>query len=404
MKSLLIIFNKYKTWISLFLLLIVIVYAANLRFQYFVIAKEMPLGPDSETFYQLAHTTPHFYSASFREPVFVFLIKLFLWIFGDKPWVVVLISCVFSILVIPLVYYIGLRAYNSFVGLGSAFIVAITPHVVYGSFRGLRIEVYSFFMLLYMYFLFVNKRFSSATRLIISGILGGFICLLRLEFLSVVFILSGYSLIAEILSRKQDKVAVMKETFLSLSITVLLIIPFLISNQLVYNEPFYGQNSHATFWRNQEFAGQEGYPTIEAVVKKGYTGKRVTVSHYIFGMHTIGEVITRYFKGYFLVFKRYLKFILLDDNVFVLLGIAGFIGMLFSYKRYIVVTFLSAIFPVAFILSVDSPLTRSADIRFILHAYPLFAIANAYCMYMIIYMGIKLAKKFSESKQLPIKQ
>ncbi|MFH1239118.1 MAG: glycosyltransferase family 39 protein [bacterium] len=370
--------SKYKKWINLFILLVILVYASILRFEYFVYFKDLPLEADAQGFFNLAHQPTGFYGAGIREPVIIFLAKIGISIFGDQAWVVRLWSLVFSLLLVLAVYFIGQAIFNEVIGLGAALVTGITPILIQSSTRGLRTEAYAVFLLVFIYFLFVHKKYPLLVRLIITGVTGGILALLRLEAILTCVLLLIYFFLTEGKQVLKEKLYLGGKVILAVFIMTLVVAPFLINNYRAYGDSFYSQNAHATFWRNQEFASQAGFPSIEEVNKNGYAGVPVTTFAYIFKMHTAGEIILRYIQGYVFSVTKYLLFILAEQLWLSFLGLIGLVLLLFSPYRYLSVTFLVALLPVAFILPLNTIGHRGVDIRFILHIYPLFILAMLY--------------------------
>src|SRR5207237_9651971 len=67
------------------------------------------------------------------------------------------------------------------------------------------------------------------------------------------------------------------------------------------NEWMCSNNFHARPYRNQEFKGQPGFPSVTDVRHCSYTGPHITTAQYIFGLHTLNEVIRRVSLGYGLI-------------------------------------------------------------------------------------------------------
>ena len=82
------------------------------------------------------------------------------------------------------------------------------------------------------------------------------------------------------------------------ALTLLLASPYLVYNIREAGEPFPMMDHHAWWWACHEFAGQPGFPTRAQLVAGDYGEDGTTVAGYIFGMHSLPEVVGRYARGY----------------------------------------------------------------------------------------------------------
>ena len=91
---------------------------------------------------------------------------------------------------------------------------------------------------------------------------------------------------------------------LPIGILILVVIsPYLVYSQLEFSDPMYSTNIHATWWRNYEFVilkgtGCNGCPTLEEFSINPYSGETVTSFEYIFGMHSIQDLLNSMFEGF----------------------------------------------------------------------------------------------------------
>lgn len=84
---------------------------------------------------------------------------------------------------------------------------------------------------------------------------------------------------------------------------LLLLAPYLMYSYQKFGDPFWTVNITAKWFRNYEFVevkriGCEGCPTLEEFKRDSYTGQPITTFQYIFGMHSLSEVISRTIQGY----------------------------------------------------------------------------------------------------------
>ncbi|MFW5798102.1 MAG: hypothetical protein ACOCXX_00455 [Planctomycetota bacterium] len=82
--------------------------------------------------------------------------------------------------------------------------------------------------------------------------------------------------------------------------------PFLVACKVHRGRFFSVMVPHAKYYRNQEFAGQPGYPTAQEVADDPYTGDDLTPGQYILGHHDVPEIAHRYVLGYWKSFTKHL--------------------------------------------------------------------------------------------------
>jgi hypothetical protein len=80
-------------------------------------------------------------------------------------------------------------------------------------------------------------------------------------------------------------------------------LPHAVHNSRTFGDPFYSVNIHFSYFRNYEFVvkkglGCAGCPTREEFSSDAYAGPPVTAFHYVFGMHSAGEIVHDLYVGY----------------------------------------------------------------------------------------------------------
>ena len=224
-----------------------------------------------------------FYSAQFdkREPLYIFIVKMFFLFFGESETHLRFVSFVFSLTTIYLTYRIGKEWFSDIVGLTAAFILSVHPYLINLSARGLRAEWFTTLILLFIYYGYIKTTMTSGLRMLITGFLTGCILLTRLEsFLMLFIVLALYPLLAR---EKWN----FRMVFVTLILGVSLLLPHLYSIYKKHGSPFYTVNQYARFYANREFMGKPGFPTKEEIIEKGmYTGSNITPLEYYFKLHT----------------------------------------------------------------------------------------------------------------------
>lgn len=270
-----------------------------LRWERLLEAAPSPLYPDTETASLLASRLGSMYEASSREPLWIWLTKLSQWVFGVGP----LASRAFSVAVstvLLVVIYLFLRHYTGRWSLAflTTTLLAAHPYLLESSCQGHRTELILVTLFACFFFVLV-PTLSDRQRTIGLAISVPLACLTQMGALAVVGAALGYGVL-----RGRLRLASVFAAALSVA---LLVGPFLLQCSRKYRDPFYCLNIHAVFYRNYEFVrilrvGCPGCPDEKSLAKNSYAGEPVTMFQYIFGMHSMKEVVIRSGLGYAQVF------------------------------------------------------------------------------------------------------
>lgn len=288
-----------RRWIAPVMLAGIVLLSAYLRWEELVRVSGTLLDPDAQGYRELAEkmkffSASGFYSAQFgiREPFFISAANLFFMLTGPSDTHLRMVSSIFSLVVVYLTYRIGREWFNEATALIAAFIMAVHPYVIALSSRGLREELFTTLLLLFIYYGHIKTSLSSRSRAVTCGVIAGCLLLTRVECLPLLILtLAGYLLILRRQWTARMAAAV-------LVIGMMLVLPHLYNTYKRFGNPFYAINQHTRFYANIEFAGQPGFPTTEQIAKEGwYTGPRITPFEYYFKHHTLGQVVTRSTMG-----------------------------------------------------------------------------------------------------------
>lgn len=85
---------------------------------------------DPYTYLQRAREMSSFYEAHYREPVFPFVVKCYLWMLGDQDVAVSFASATFSVLCVLATYLMGALAFSRWVGCAAALGMAVEREVI----------------------------------------------------------------------------------------------------------------------------------------------------------------------------------------------------------------------------------------------------------------------------------
>jgi hypothetical protein len=247
-----------------------------------------PLDPDVINFMGMAQGwTLQSFWGGFREPVWPALLALPIRLFGPSTFIPRVLGVLGFILLTISVLLLVRRLYGVGWGFLAGIAIAASPWLIFQSARGLREETSAALVVLFglgMVGSPWNGRRATAMWAV-AGI-GG---MLRWE---LVIITVPTLLVAHVVSRPQWWSWVAGPLAFAL-----IVLPLLGGNYQQSGDPFYSSNILARGFRNLEFEGQPGFPTVAAVEKDLFTGPPITWIQYIFGLHTPQQLIVRSLHG-----------------------------------------------------------------------------------------------------------
>lgn len=264
------------------------------------LAQTLPfkLDPDALGYMDLANRLASPFETQAREPLWIWVVKLWLGMAGWTGPAMRLLTVGWSMLVIWLAYRL-FRDYTGRPALGVivAWLLADHDYLIQSSVRGLREEAYTAALLAVSYVVFVRPRSQSLARQAI-GLAAASAAAQLLRMTSVVMLVP---LIAWWGWRAGD-------CSWRYSIGVLLVVaavslPHLLHNQRTFGDPLYSVNVHAAWFRNYETVVQrhgscEGCPSRADLPANPYGGPPVTAARYLFGQHGWTELLADTLEGY----------------------------------------------------------------------------------------------------------
>ncbi len=236
-----------------------------------------------------------FYSAQFgiREPLYIFVVKVFLELLGPSDTHVRFVSLFFSLSTVWLAWKIGKVWIHEAVGLFAAGILSIHPYLVSLSVRGLRAEFFTTVLLMFVYVSCFQRKMSPGVRTAVAGVLMGALILTRLE-------AGGMVCILLVLYAACDRPAWnLKRIAGAAGVCAVIVSVQLYATAQRHGGPLYPLKQHARFYANHEFAGQPGFPSNEEIAQKGmYTGPEISPFEYYFSLHSTAQVLWRSAVGF----------------------------------------------------------------------------------------------------------
>ncbi|MCD6386101.1 glycosyltransferase family 39 protein [Candidatus Sumerlaeota bacterium] len=312
------------------LVLWIVASALDIRWEYLKEMVNKPLDPDAVTYISIARNMNGPFDTDFREPFFMWGIKLFFILFGGTKINLRLYSIFVSLVTIWFTYLFAQRVTRSqTVGLLSAFILAQSHGYIFQNLRGLRLETYLITIIPFIYVLLQRKKPADWKYCLLVGVLAGLNQLNNLSAMSFCILLILYFAF-----RQKWKLWLIP---VPIAVAMLITLPHLIHNKKQFNDAFYSSNIHARYYRNQEFKGQPGFPTVEEVRKNGYAGPPITTFEYFFKLHTLPQIIKRTLTGFkLLYFGNFYVNNVFKNQLFYYFYIIGLVLMIFYLPDLIV--------------------------------------------------------------------
>lgn len=291
-----------KRW-AMFALIGLLAWAAHSRIIELAIKAGAPLEPDVVYYRYVAQTINTPYDTGAREPFWIWMVKGWFWLAGDSQIQIRRLTLLLSLLMILMVYKF-FRDYTGspVLGTAAAAIVALNPYLVYQSVRGLREEAYTIAVLCVTYFVFVpTGKMSIGWRTIGIALAGAATQLLR--FNSFLFLIP---LLGMWIRRHSPP---WRQAVLPFAFIALLSVPHLVHNYQQFGDPVASLTFMAVWSRNYEFVvykgiGCNGCPTRDEFAIDGYAGTPLGTIEYLFGMHTVQELLSGMLKGYIDLYLR----------------------------------------------------------------------------------------------------
>ncbi len=222
-----------------------------------------------------------FYGAHYREPVFPFVVKLYLWLLHDQDVAVSFASATFSVLCVLATYFMGALAFSRWVGCAAALGMAIEGEVIFWGVSGWRDDAFAFAVVLSVCSMLWHRRAPSAGSAVALGASAALACLTRV--FSVSFLAPGflYVLVRSAGSWRQRLRGLMIATVTA----VVLVAPYPLDCWREFGDPLYALNYQPLYYLAAEHAQPSTAPGAV-----GYVGRKLlsaparTLDTWVIGM------------------------------------------------------------------------------------------------------------------------
>jgi len=370
------------TAVAFFIAVVVIVaVAGGLRHGDFRAVREqhVELGPDAKEYLTIARQMTHFYWPSSREPLFPALVRVATWFVGPTATAPRLVSFTFSMLLVAAVALVGWRLYGRGPALAASLFVAVFPYYLFTSTEGIRLEVYSCLLLLFIWLL-TEKSVSWAVRqLLCAGFVGGLLCLTRMTS----FVLVIPALVWFVWARRGEQPLARKlrvAGVASVLLVAVMVAPYLYVCHRDLGDSLVWINRHATWWHYQELREEQARAGLAFEIPSPEPGEEgeypVSIMDYLLRERPVAGSLRRMVRGYGDVFWV-LGRVFADDvrnflrSFLLWVGVIGYVGLargLWRGPGLPVLVFLLSLLPVSFVVPVG------ANPRLFLHVLPLWVL------------------------------
>lgn len=317
-------------------------------------APEDPYRADVRSYLDRAETFTwsSFYAPSFREPFYIALCMPFLALAGGEVGIL-LQSLFFSCMTLVLFGVVASKLHGAWWAVLLLIPVSLHEWLILEAPSGYRMSAYAFFLLATVaatFLLPTNRRGA-----LVSGALGGMLCLIRLSAVSVMVPLIALRLWP--LSRRDR----LDYGGIVVGVLALIVGPFLVSNALSHGDPFYSISFHTEFWMRAEGLDATSGPVNWTRYFTDFGRAGALVKGTLLGMSVLP--IKTFWSGLRL-------FPLLDAAVLVP-GVVGLLGSVRDERRFLPVAYLAHLIPFAYIQNFPS----GEMPRFVMPSYFFLALA-----------------------------
>lgn len=346
-------------WYPLALLIVVVVAGQRLSVLWPEYAK-LPLAPDVVEYREIAHGMHHLYDTGVREPVWIWVVKAALFVARDSDSAFRLLGLGLYLATGCFVWLLVEHTFGDrLMALLAAAIFLWNTFLMRVALVGTRDNLFMLAVTAMSYFVFSrHPRLSGNWR--VAGLAFSLLLAVgtRMTSIAPLSVLLVYAFV-----RNRLRLSLLP---IALGFAVLVLAPYVYYSYVRFGDPLIASNIHAVWWRNYEFVykrgiGCEGCPRVDEFIRNGYAGAKVTMSSYIFGMHSPGELFTGAMRGletiYFSLSSLFKSMLGVDEwgSAFLLLHTIGWLFLLVGSERWVVFVPLLVTNLLYFFIPLDMP-------------------------------------------------
>jgi hypothetical protein len=329
--------------------------------------EEVPYaGGDPINYLRFARDMKSFYQAHVREPVFLAITRLYLWLLNGQDAAVSFASLTGSVLIVIGTYLLAAMFMPRPAALAAALVIAVDYEVITWSVDGWRDDVFTAGVVWSAWACARLRAAPMVQNAMLLGVCGAFASLTRIT--AVTFLLPALAWLAIDTDRGLRRIR-LRHSVIALAVMTLLVAPYLISCAIETGDPLYAINYHTVYYRHGE-----GMPTDQSMSAADY----IAVKFGSYPLRTIDTGVTGLFVQPFVSKWGGLDPILGSlRQVLIWSSLAGLLLLVWTAAgRLLIVILFSSLLPYAFTWNIGD----GAAWRFTMHAYPFFVVAACHAL------------------------
>ncbi len=341
------------------------------------------VGGDPINYIKYAREMRSFYQAHVREPVFLALTRVYLWLLADQDVAVSFASMTGSLLTVVAVYLLGTLLVSRAAGVILSFIVAMEYELISWAVDGWRDDVFMATVTFSAWAFVRCQREPSRKNAIVLGVATAAACLTRITALSFAVPAFAWLILDHGGGSRSERARMATAAAL---LCAVIVGPYLVNCAMATGDPLYAINYHTGYYR----AG-EGLPADKPMSAAAYVAEKIRARP----VAAIDTAITGLFVQPFTV-----KWTGLDGwmqgtrTILWWLSIAGLLRWIFLPEgRLMLVILVGSLVPYALTWNVAG----GSEWRFTMHAYPLYLAAAmsgaAFCYQLAIGLWQRLRSR-----------
>ena len=348
------------------------------------------VGGDPINYLRFAREMRHFYQAHVREPVFLALVRLMLWITGGSDLALSYASLIAGTLAILATYLLGAAAFSRGAGLIAAAALAIELEAARWAADGWRDDTFMLFVALCGWAFVRLRQQPTPARAIVAGVMAAGACLTRISALS--FVVPALLWLA-FATRRADGPAPrsgsrapwlhrLPAPVTAGVVAAVLVAPFLVNCWRATGDPFFAINYHTRYYR-----AAEGLPQNESIGALEYVTQKLRTKPIGTADTAAVGVLLFPFSNKWTGFEPWSRLLALALQW---CAVAGMILALWSPDgRLLWLILVTSLAPYA----LTWPLGGGSEWRFTQHVYPIYLSAAGWAIVLTVRTIANLAKR-----------
>ena len=319
------------------------------------------VGGDPINYIKYAREMRSFYQAHVREPVFLAVTRMYLWLLADQDVAVSFASATGSILTIFAAYLLGTAMISRGAGVGLAVLVAIEYDLISWSVDGWRDDMFMATVAFSAWTMVRCLRKPTILKGAAAGVAAGIACLTRITALSFVAPALVWLVVDGSASTRRHRT---HAAVAAVIVCASIVAPYLISCAIATGDPLYAINYHTQYYRHGE-----GLPSEKSMSALHYIAAKVGARP----VAALDTGVTGFFVEPFIIKWHGLGWLPALGRLLSWFAIAGLLTWpFFSAGRMMLVILFGSLAPYAWTWNVAG----GGEWRFTMHAYPIYLLAS----------------------------